>query len=125
MKADLVFQSRLSADELSELSNLWADALEGMGETDFLLGMKWWTKVGGLFPKPSQIVEAVGEAHAEAHRAKIAAQSQRPALPIGIRTPEEIAHFQAKCRELRALVARNGSPVQPFKQRCASESATQ
>jgi hypothetical protein len=99
VKADLVFQSRLSAAELSELAELWEEALRGMDEAEFHAGMRKWVKIGQFFPKPSQIIEAAAIASEEDRRARAANIKELP-QPTE-RTPEQIAHFQAKCRELQ------------------------
>ena len=99
VKADLIFQSRLSAAELSEMAELWGEALRGMDESEFLAGMRKWFKVGKFFPKPAQIIEAAAIASDEDRRERAA---NIKALPQPTeRTPEQIAHFQAKCRELQ------------------------
>lgn len=99
VKADLVFQSRLSAAELSELSEIWGEALRGMDESEFHAGMSKWVKIGQFFPKPAQIIEAAAIASEEDRRERMASIKALP-QPTE-RTPEQIAHFQAKCRELQ------------------------
>lgn len=117
IKADLVFQSRLSAAELSELAKLWEEALRGMDEAEFQAGMRKWVKIGQFFPKPSQIIEAVAIASEEDRRTRA---ENIKALPQPTeRTPDQIAHFQAKCRELQDRLSGSKLVLMPSERRRA------
>jgi hypothetical protein len=92
-------QAQRSPDELPVVLALWIEGCEDLEDQMLARAMAAHRKVSKFFPTVAEIIEQAQGIEREDRRAR-AANIKALAQPTE-RTPEQIAHFQTKCRELQ------------------------
>lgn len=108
-------QAQRSADELPVVLALWIEGCEDLEDTVLTRSMAAHRKRSKFFPTVAEIIELAQCIEREDRQARAAKIMLLP-QPTE-RTPEQIAHFQARCQELRDRLSGNRLVLLPSERR--------
>lgn len=110
-------QAQRCPEELPVVLALWTEGCEDLADSILTRAMAAHRKRSKFFPTVAEIIELAQGIEREDRRVRVANIKALPQPTV--RTPEQIAHFQAKCQELRDRISGNRLVLLPSERRRA------